>query len=252
MVLSNRPEAYSAPPNDDEEDLELPVCPPSDLESDEPPLESTLHLKQLILLITCLEWLWSDRQDFFIGGNLTVYFKEEQLEETKFRGPDFFVALNTERRERKSWVVWAEGGKYPNLIVELLSDSTAKKDREEKKQVYQDIFRTPEYFWFHPNTLEFKGFRLTYRQYEEIAPNEQGWLWSEELQLYLGIFNRQLRFFTSTGDLVATPEEDATQARRQVEKAQTQLEAERQRAETERQRAERLLQKLRDAGIELD
>jgi hypothetical protein len=55
MVLSNRPETSIAPP--DEEDLELPVCPPGDLESDEPSLESTLHLKQLILLITCLEWL---------------------------------------------------------------------------------------------------------------------------------------------------------------------------------------------------
>jgi len=38
-------------------------------------------------------------------------------------------------------------GKYPNLIVEILSDSTAAIDRGLKKQLYQ-AFRTPDYFWF--------------------------------------------------------------------------------------------------------
>lgn len=88
------------------------------------------------------------------------------------RGPDFFVVLNTERKERKSWVVWAEDGKYPNFILEILSDSTAKNDKGLKKQLYQDIFRTPDYFWFDPYTLEFAGFQLNYRFYEAIVPNE--------------------------------------------------------------------------------
>jgi len=39
------------------------------------------------------------------------------------------------------------------LIVELLSESTAKVDREEKRELYQRIFRTPEYFYFSPETL---------------------------------------------------------------------------------------------------
>jgi Uma2 family endonuclease len=47
------------------------VFPPSDLYSNEPPLETELHLRQIILLITCLEWLWRDRNDFYASGNLT-------------------------------------------------------------------------------------------------------------------------------------------------------------------------------------
>lgn len=46
-------------------------------------------------------------------------------------------------------------------------------------------------------------------KYEEIAPNEQGWLWSQQLELFLGIHGSQLRFFTPEGKLVSTPEEAA-------------------------------------------
>lgn len=46
----------------------------SQLESDEPEIESSLHYAQLALLVACLEWLWRDRDDFFIGANLTIYF----------------------------------------------------------------------------------------------------------------------------------------------------------------------------------
>ena len=31
------------------------VCPPTDLWSDEPPVESDLHLQQLILLLSCID-----------------------------------------------------------------------------------------------------------------------------------------------------------------------------------------------------
>jgi hypothetical protein len=31
------------------------------------------------------------------------------------------VVLDTELKERKSWVVWAEDGKYPKVIIEILS-----------------------------------------------------------------------------------------------------------------------------------
>jgi Uma2 family endonuclease len=104
---------------------DLPIFPPSDLLSDEPPLETYRHLKQLILLLTSLERLWSDRQDFFAGGNLSIYYSTRQRKSEDVKGPDFFVVLNTERKERKSWVVWEEDGKYPNFILEVLSDRTS-------------------------------------------------------------------------------------------------------------------------------
>lgn len=198
------------------------VFPPGDLYSDEPPLETYLHLRQLILLLTCLDWHWQVRQDYFAAGNLTVYYSPKQRKSEDFRGPDFFVVLNTERRPRKSWVVWEEDGKYPNVIIELLSDSTAGTDRGLKKQIYQDSFRTPDYFWYDPNSEEFQGFHLVDGQYEALEPDERGWLWSQQLQLFLGVEEGQLRFFTPEGELVLSPTEAAQAAQQQAEAAQQQ------------------------------
>ncbi|WP_204137933.1 Uma2 family endonuclease [Halomicronema sp. CCY15110] len=214
------------------------IFPPGDLYSDEPPLESSLHLQQMFLLLSCLNWLWKDRTDYFAAGNLTIYYSPEQRKSEDFRGPDFFVVLGAEQRPRKSWVLWEEGGQYPHVIVELLSESTANTDRGLKKQIYQDIFRTPNYFWFDPDTLEFEGFQLMNGTYEPIPTTELGWRWSEQLGLYLGIHDQQLRFFTPEGRLVPTPEEHA--------------EAEGQRAESERQRNEQLAAKLRELGVDPD
>jgi Uma2 family endonuclease len=185
------------------------VVPSGDLYSDEPPLESSLHLQQLMLLIQCLDWLWRDRTDYFCAGNLTVYYSPRQKKSEDFRGPDFFVVLGAEKRSRKSWVVWEEDGQYPHVIVELLSDSTAAVDREFKKQLYQDTWRTPDYFWFDPESLEFEGFHLLDGQYQAIVANAAGQLWSQQLGLFLGVVDRRLRFFTVDGQLVLQPEEEA-------------------------------------------
>jgi len=220
------------------------IFPEGDFWSDEPPLETYQHLQQIILLLQCLEWLWRDRHDFFAAGNLTIYYSPNQKKSTDFRGPDFFVVLGTERRlDRKSWVVWQEGGRYPDIIIEILSDSTAKVDRGEKKQIYQDIFRTPDYFWFDPVTLEFQGFKLVSGVYEPIEPNNQGRLWSSRLELYLGIHEQQLRYFTQEGELVPLPGEVAQQA-------QEQLDQERQAKELAQQQVAELKAQLRALGIE--
>ncbi|NCQ96263.1 MAG: Uma2 family endonuclease [Microcystis wesenbergii Mw_QC_B_20070930_S4] len=233
------------------------TCPPIDLWSDEPPLESDLHLQQITILIGCLERLWQERNNYYASGNLTIYYNEEQLKKRDFCGPDFFVVLDTEKHPRKSWVVWGEGGKYPNVIVEILSPSTANVDRNKKKNLYQNTFRTPNYFWFDPESLELQGFRLIAGQYQVIPANENGYLWSEQLELYLGIFDRKLRYFTVDGQLVPTPQEAELQQRQAKEQILLEREQERQAKEQailEKEQAilekEKLAQKLRELGID--
>ena len=241
---------------------ELPenvIVPPVDLYSDEPPVETELHLRQIMLLFKCLEWLWRDRNDFYAAGNLTIYYSPKQLKSKDFRGPDFFVVLGTERKIRKSWVVWDEDGKYPNIILEILSPKTANIDKNFKKQLYQDTFRTLDYFWFDPETLELAGFHLVDGEYQPIAPNEFGYLRSQQLDLSLGICSGQLRFFTAAGELVPTPEEvaeretgradaEAQRAENQTQRAENQT----QRAENQARRADRLAAKLRELNIDPD
>ncbi|MFM6781549.1 MAG: Uma2 family endonuclease, partial [Dolichospermum sp.] len=139
--------------------------------------------------------------------------------------------LGTERKTRKSWVVCEEDGKYPNFILEILSPTTANIDREYKKELYQNTFRTPDYFWFYPYTLEFAGFHLVDGEYQPLEENQQGHLWSSQLGLYLGIYQGLLRYFTPTGELIPTPEETA---------------------EKEARKSERLAAKLRELNIDPD
>ncbi|MEM6448496.1 MAG: Uma2 family endonuclease, partial [Cyanobacteria bacterium P01_D01_bin.123] len=107
-----------------------------------------------------------------------------------------------------------------------------------KKQIYQDIWRTPYYFWIDPDSLEFAGFHLMDGVYEPLEADADGRMWCQQLELFLGIHESQLRFFTPEGELVHTPKESA--------------ERERQRAEEANQRADMLAAKLRDVGIDPD
>ncbi|AFY32301.1 Uma2 family endonuclease [Calothrix sp. PCC 7507] len=230
------------------------IFPPGDIYSDEPPLESDLHREQIELLIRLIKWWWRDRNNFYATGNLTVYFSPNQKKSEEFRGPDFFVVLDAEKKDRKSWVVWQEDGKYPHLIIEMLSDSTATVDKGLKKQIYQNTFRTPDYFWFDPVSLELQGFHLVDGQYQELVFTSEGWLWSQQLGLYLGVNVGKLRFFTPDGQIVMLPEEESNQQLQQVnqqlQQANQQLQQANQQIEQERQRAEILVQRLKAAGVD--
>lgn len=223
-------------------------------ESDEPELESDLHRDQIDLLLRLMRWTWRDRNDIYFSGNTTVYYDENQLTTRNFRGPDIYVALGASKRSRRSWMIWREGGRYPNLVIELLSPSTAKVDRTTKKELYQNTWKLPNYFWFHPFTKEFKGFRLMNGIYEPIAPNALGHLWSDELELFLGLHEGCLRLFTPEGLLLPSQEEEeALRADTEALRA----EAETQRADraeealqAERDRSERLAARLRELGLE--
>ncbi|MBI3329186.1 MAG: Uma2 family endonuclease [Nitrospinae bacterium] len=201
------------------------------------PMETQRHMLQLYVLMDPLLLHWADRQDVFVGGNMFVYFSLEQVRHQDFRGPDFFVVLDVPRRERKSWVVWQEG-KGPDVVIELLSESTAAQDKGEKKQIYQERLRVPEYFWFDPFSGEWAGFALREGVYMALDPDAQERLVSQRLGLalvrwegtYQGITAGWLRWATLEGALLPTPQEAAERARQQAEAARQQAEAAQQRA----------------------
>src|SRR5580658_7177605 len=83
------------------------------------PMESPLHRLIMSLLIETLEMFWAGRDDFYVGGNMFFYYSALQSRKNDFRGPDFFVVLDTEHRQRESWVMWEENGQAPNLILEI-------------------------------------------------------------------------------------------------------------------------------------
>ena len=77
-------------------------------------------------------------------------------------------------------MIWEEG-KGPDVVIELLSESTAAQDKGEKKDIYQDRIRVPEYFWFDPFSGEWAGFIIQHGRYAAIEEDSQGRLLSQTL-----------------------------------------------------------------------
>ncbi|MEA5496183.1 Uma2 family endonuclease [Limnoraphis robusta] len=237
-----------------EEKLPVIALPPTqdDLPCDDGiPMETERHKHQSDLLINAL-WERLKQQNAYVGGNMFVYFSLEQVRNQDFRGPDVFVVLDVPRQERKSWVIWEEG-KGPDIVIELLSESTLSRDKTEKKRIYQSQMRVPEYFWYDPfNPEDFQGFRLQGSVYQPLEPDEQGRLMSQELELalvkwsgsYREIDTVWLRWATLEGELLPTTEEIAEQQRQRAEQ-------QRQRAELAEQQLEQLKQQLRERGIDM-
>lgn len=208
------------------------------------PLESAWHRKCINLLIDVVEWRRRDRPDFYVGGNQFIYFDEEGARNRNLRGPDFFFVDEVAHDPpRECWVVWLEGGRYPDVIIELSSESTRDLDLTVRKDTYERVFRTPEYFVYDPKVRRLRGWRLSTGGYEELTPNEHGRLWCNQLGVWIGMWPGHfqgydgvwLRFFDKDGTLLLTGVEEEAEARAA---AQQRAETERQRAETERQRAE--------------
>ncbi|MBD2457865.1 Uma2 family endonuclease [Nostoc sp. FACHB-87] len=209
-------------------DIQIPPTQAELPYDDGVPMESARHKAQMDLLIDALiPWL-EQRDDGFVGGNMFVYYSLAQVRNKDFKGPDFFVVLEVPKGERRSWVVWEEG-KAPDLVIELLSDSTAIADKNEKKLIYQNQMRVPEYFWydpFHPDDLA--GFSNEKGVYQPIETNAQNQLVSQFLGLalqlwqgnYKGIDAIWLRWASLAGELLPTPEE---KERQRAEKAESQL-----------------------------
>jgi Uma2 family endonuclease len=110
--------------------IPIPEFPDLDLpEEDGIPIESDWHRSQMNALIDVARYRWRERDDVFAGGNMFIYSSLRQAPNQDFKGPDFFMVKGAEgKHARGKWVVWEEDGRYPNLIIELMSPFTADED----------------------------------------------------------------------------------------------------------------------------
>jgi Uma2 family endonuclease len=228
---------------------------PDDIElisSDGEPLDSPWHRHEIDLFTHLVAQAMAARgkRDFYVGGDMFIYYSPDQARgivadphtRKHFKGPDVFFVDGVDPREREYWVIWEERGRCPDVILELLSPSTAAADLGAKKDLYEQTFRTPEYFYYDRYEDKLGGFRLQDGLYVPLEPNAAGRLRSEELGLelgrwrgvYEGVEGTWIRLFHPDGRLVLRAEEAASQR----------ADAERQRADAERHRAE-------DAEIEV-
>jgi Uma2 family endonuclease len=213
------------------------------------PMETLFHDAQDSLLKDTLLDAWAERSDFVVAGNLFVYFSAHQVRNNDFRGPDVMVVLDVDgTKERKSWVAWEEGGRLPDVVIEVTSESTAHVDRGEKMRIYAQIWHTGAYFIFDPDTEQLEGFRLdaSGRRYTPLLADENGDFEVAALGLKLGLrptayrrFERRfVRWLDPSGQALPTAPERAAAERTRADTERTRADVERTRADAERARAD--------------
>jgi Uma2 family endonuclease len=205
------------------------------------------------LLVDTLADAWRDRRDFYVGGNMAIYFSETQALKNDFRAPDVFVVLDTDRHERKRWVVWEEDGRTPDAVVEITSESTEELDRGKKMAIYARLLRVPFYAVYDPFSQRFDAFTLDQarREYVPIEPDARGRVPCAPLGLMLAVVPGEwkgmegpwLRWLDEEGipleDTWSRAAREAERAAREAERAAREAErADRAEAEIARLRAE--------------
>ncbi|OQY57058.1 MAG: Uma2 family endonuclease [Candidatus Parabeggiatoa sp. nov. 2] len=221
----------------------------------------TLNVNHSPMPVEALDYHFQNQPNVYVSGDLLIYY--EKGSSKKSVAPDVFVVFGVPKYDRKIYQTWAER-KTPDVVIEIASPSTYKKDEKEKPELYQRL-SVQEYFQYDPTgdylpqplrgrTLDDKG------RYQDIPTEtlKDGTkiLTSRLLGLELRLEKYKLRVFDPlTEEYLFTYSEEAD-ARRQ---AQKEAMHERKRKEwaqrdalLERQRADKELQQLaqREALLE--
>ena len=155
-------------------------------EDEEPMAATGFHADQIAIFYEQLSRYFEINEHIYIGVDNFVYYREGDL--TKFVAPDVYIVLGANKfPQRRSFYTWSEGT-VPAVVFEFLSDSTANQDRHEKVRRYLMEMGVQEYFIHQPEMEKPPEFRGWHRgpagDILEIAPDAQGGLFSEALNLY--------------------------------------------------------------------
>src|SRR4051794_30817925 len=100
-------------------------------ESDGKPIgETTIHRDNLAGLIQMFRAHYRDDPSVYVSGNMFLYYVEG--DPRKNVSPDVFIAFGVGDRRRDVYMTWLEGGRGPDLVVELTSPKTRKEDAGKK------------------------------------------------------------------------------------------------------------------------
>ena len=220
-------------------------------ESDGKPIaEADTHRKQMVYLIEALDDYFRDDPRVYVAGNLFLYYEEGDIRQVV--APDVFVVKGVPKGDRRTYKLWEEDDKGPQVVFEVSSRSTRKEDLGPKKGTYE-MLGVQEYFLFDPLgeylELPLVGYWLEEGGYRREAGER---LVSEALGLELRVEGDRLWLYDlETGEKLLSPLE--AQAARRAEaaarrEAETRAKAAETRAEQEataRREAEEEVARLR-------
>ena len=248
MTAERTPAYTKHPPDEDQVDDLSIVYPDSDGEL---MAENDHQLTAMIDAITTLRAWFADREDVYPGGDMLMYYRMND-NETRV-APDVFVVFGVEsRHKRDSWIVWREG-KAPDIVMELASGSTWRRDMREKRDIYAEMGVT-EYWRFDPTSSYFSpplvGETLVDGEYSamELTTGSEGILRGHSLVLGLDVCafpDGSMRFYDPVSEQWLRTHAEEMAARQAAEEDAAREMAARQAAEEELRLLREELQRYR-------
>lgn len=178
-----------------------------------PMAETDLHRRLMMDLIETLDERFANDPRVYVSGDLLLFYEESNGR--KHLAPDVFVVFGIEKKPRDHYLMWLEG-KGPDVVIEVTSKTTRREDQTNKRALYQDVLRVPEYFQIDPTEdylkPPFQGHRLVDGRYEPIELID-GRLPSASLGLLLERDGPRLHLIDPASGLrLPTPRERASAA----------------------------------------
>lgn len=205
--------------------------------------ETGLHVRAAMQIIAALDRILRGRGDVCVGGNQFMYFREGDPKQAVC--PDAYAAFGTRPEPRRTWKTWEEGGRFPEIVFEVVSDSSRLTDDRAKRGVYEAL-GVREYFLFDPERLGPGPALWGYeRRGDRLVPMAARRLPGGEVRLRSRLLRHHVE---SDGELVrlrdARSGEPVPYMHEAMEIAVREAEARRREAEA-RRRAEREVERLR-------
>jgi Uma2 family endonuclease len=241
-------------------------------DSDETPVDNELQNDIPNILLNLLMWTWGDRQDWFWGVDMCIYYEPniEEPEKSKSIVPDGFLALGVNPRPnqggRLSYVLWEEKI-LPILVLEVVSKKYGS-EYERKLQQYQDL-GILYYIIYNPlsgrrgqhkNRQSLEVYRLIDGKYELVSIAPEGVVWMPEVELGIGCeigirgnWEREWLYWYDRHNMrYPTPEECVEKERLIAIQERFEKQQERLAKQQAEQNVQRLAEKLRMLGIDPD
>ena len=140
-----------------------------------PMAETELQYTPLTDTVSALRVRYHGRRDVYIAGDMLIYYRMNRVDVRV--APDVYAVFGAlGNHPRDSWLVWREG-KAPDFVMEIASQSTWQRDRDEKRDIYAGMGVT-EYWRFDPTgrffTPALVGERLAEGIYQELPVATDG------------------------------------------------------------------------------
>ena len=196
-------------------------------------MEADPHANAIVEMRNKLQRHFAADRNIYVAGSMAVYFREGDPQAVV--APDVFVVLGMEKRDRRSYKLWEEGGVVPTWVIEVASPSTRRLDATSKLGTYERM-GVSEYWRFDPDGRHIPqgldGWRLEGGKYRPVAGRRQvrgaRMYRSEVLGLDLRAEGRLLRFrdprtgldlktHAETHDALENAERRAANAERKVD-----------------------------------